>query len=50
MLSYINYGRFDVDQWISIHNSLSKTIRKAAEVALGKLVSKVQNFDMSGQS
>lgn len=33
---------------MDIHDSLSKTVRKAAKVALGKDVSKVQQFIMSG--
>lgn len=39
----------ELSQWIGIHNSLAKTVRKAARVALGKDVSKVQHFVMSGQ-
>ena len=39
----------DVQGWQSIHNSLSKAIRRAAKVALGKDVTKVQNYIMSGK-
>lgn len=35
-------------EWIEVHDSLSKTLRKAARVALGKDVAKVQHFVMSG--
>lgn len=38
----------DLSQWIDICGSLSKTVRKAARVALGKDVSKVQHYVMSG--
>jgi len=36
-------------EWMNIHGSLSKTLRKAARVALGKDVHKVQRFIMSGK-
>lgn len=35
-------------EWVAVHESLSKTIRRAAKVALGKDVSKVQHYTMSG--
>lgn len=35
-------------EWVTIHESLSKAIRRAAKVALGKDVSKVQHYTMSG--
>ena len=36
-------------QWISVHDLLSKTIRKSARVALGKDPAKVQKYTMSGR-
>lgn len=36
------------NDWESTHNSLSKVIRKAARVALGKDPTKVQKYTMSG--
>lgn len=36
-------------EWIDIHELLSKTICRAAKVALGKDVSKVQRYTMSGK-
>ena len=37
-----------LEEWVTIHESISKEIRRAAKVALGKAVSKVQHFNMSG--
>ena len=39
-----------LEDWVTIHESLSKEIRRAAKVVLGKAVSKVQHFTMSGIS
>ena len=39
-----------VNEWIDIRDTLSKTICRAAKVALGKDVSKVQHYTMSGES
>ena len=36
-------------EWVDIHESLSKTVRRAAKVALGRDVSKVQHYTMSGK-
>lgn len=37
-----------MQEWGDIHELLSKAIRRAAKVALGKDVSKVQHYTMSG--
>ena len=42
-------SRMELKEWMSVHDSLSRTVRKAAKVALGKDVSKVQHFIMSGK-
>lgn len=39
-----------MNEWIKIHQLLSKTMRKAAKVALGKDILKVQHYIMSGNS